>query len=67
MPRNEAYDAGRPAKIYVADSESDLVENPGWEMGIPIGDAETGLPCGEDSRMLSWRKLKVAVLTRGHS
>jgi len=26
----------------VADSESDIVENPGWEMGIRIGDAETG-------------------------
>lgn len=29
-------------KIYVADSESDNVQNPGWEMGIRIGDAETG-------------------------
>lgn len=28
--------------IYVADSESDNVENPGWEMGIRIGDAKTG-------------------------
>jgi len=28
--------------IYVADSESDDVENPGWEMGIRIGDAELG-------------------------
>ena len=28
--------------IYVADSESDNVQNPGWEMGIRIGDAETG-------------------------
>jgi sugar lactone lactonase YvrE len=28
--------------IYVADSESDDVQNPGWEMGIHIGDAETG-------------------------
>ena len=29
-------------QIYVADSESDDVENPGWEMGIRIGDARTG-------------------------
>ncbi len=29
-------------QIYVADSESDDVRNPGWEMGIRIGDARTG-------------------------
>ena len=29
-------------RIYVADSESDNVQNPGWEMGIRIGDANTG-------------------------
>lgn len=29
-------------RIYVADSESDNVQNPGWEVGIRIGDAETG-------------------------
>ena len=29
-------------RIYVADSESDDVQNPGWEMGIRIGDAEKG-------------------------
>lgn len=29
-------------RIYVADSESDDVQNPGWEMGIRIGDALTG-------------------------
>lgn len=28
--------------VFVADSESDNIENPGWEMGIRIGDAETG-------------------------
>ena len=28
--------------IFVADSESDDVQNPGWEMGIRIGDAKTG-------------------------
>jgi len=41
---------GRPSGIFidqqdrilVADSESDDVQNPGWEMGIRIGDAETG-------------------------
>ena len=29
-------------QIYVADSESDDVKNPGWEEGIRIGDAKTG-------------------------
>ena len=29
-------------QIYVADSESDDVQNPGWEMGIRIGDVRTG-------------------------
>jgi sugar lactone lactonase YvrE len=29
-------------QIYVADSESDGVNNPGWEQGIRIGDARTG-------------------------
>lgn len=28
--------------IYVADSESDNIQNPGWEMGIRIGDAHLG-------------------------
>ena len=30
-------------RIYVADSESDDVQNPGWEMGIRIGDVASGL------------------------
>ena len=29
-------------RIYVPDSESDDVQNPGWEMGIRIGDAASG-------------------------
>jgi sugar lactone lactonase YvrE len=29
-------------QIYVADSESDNQNNPGWEQGIRIGDAKTG-------------------------
>ncbi len=29
-------------QVYVADSESNNARNPGWEMGIRIGDAETG-------------------------
>ena len=41
---------GRPSGIYfdhldrivVADSESDDIENPGWDMGLRIGDAATG-------------------------
>jgi sugar lactone lactonase YvrE len=28
--------------VYVADSESDMNENPGWEKGIRIGDVDTG-------------------------
>jgi len=28
--------------IFVADSESNNVQNPGWEMGIRIGEAKTG-------------------------
>ncbi len=28
--------------IFVADSESDDVQNPGWEMGIRIGEVKTG-------------------------
>jgi DNA-binding beta-propeller fold protein YncE len=32
----------RNDRIYVADSESDDLQNPGWEMGIRIGDAATG-------------------------
>ncbi len=29
-------------RIYVADSESDDIQNPGWEEGIRIGDAKSG-------------------------
>ena len=29
-------------KIYVSDSESDNIQNPGYEMGIRIGDAKSG-------------------------
>ena len=39
-PSGIAFDTN--GQIYVADSESDNVQNPGWEMGIRIGDAETG-------------------------
>ena len=40
MPSDIAFDDN--GKIYVADSESDLEQNPGWEKGIRIGDVETG-------------------------
>lgn len=40
--------------IYVADSESGNVQSPGWEMGIRIGNADSGwvsyfvlLPAGD--------------------
>jgi sugar lactone lactonase YvrE len=39
-PSGIAFDNN--GQIFVADSESDDVQNPGWEMGIRIGDAETG-------------------------
>ena len=39
-PSGISFDAND--RIYVADSESDDVQNPGWEMGIRIGDARTG-------------------------
>lgn len=39
-PSGIAFDA--EDRIYVADSESDDVQNPGWAMGIRIGDAATG-------------------------
>ena len=40
MPSDISIDDNR--KIYVADSESDMTQNPGWEKGIRIGDVETG-------------------------
>ena len=39
-PSGISFDAH--GRVYVADSESDDVQNPGWEMGIRIGDAKTG-------------------------
>jgi len=39
-PSGIAFDA--KDQIYVADSESDDVQNPGWEEGIRIGDAKSG-------------------------
>jgi hypothetical protein len=42
MPSGIAFSANDEDLIYVFDSESDNVENPGWEMGIRIGDAATG-------------------------
>ena len=39
-PSGISFDA--QGQIFVADSESDDIQNPGWEMGIRIGDARTG-------------------------
>ena len=39
-PSGIAFDGN--GNIYVADSESDIVENPGFELGIRIGEVETG-------------------------
>ncbi len=40
MPSDIAIDDN--GRIYVADSESDMTQNPGWEKGIRVGDIETG-------------------------
>ena len=39
-PSGIAFDGH--GRIYVADSESDDLQNPGWEMGIRIGEVKTG-------------------------
>ena len=39
-PSGIAFDS--KDQVYVADSESDDIENPGWEEGIRIGDAKSG-------------------------
>lgn len=39
-------------RIYVADSESDYIDNPGWEIGIWVGDAATGW--AEDFILFPW-------------
>ena len=39
-PSGVAFDANE--QIFVTDSESGTVRNPGWEMGIRIGNAQTG-------------------------
>lgn len=39
-PSGITFDAH--GRIYVADSESDNVQNPGFELGIRIGDAKSG-------------------------
>jgi DNA-binding beta-propeller fold protein YncE len=39
-PSGIAFDSND--RIYVADSESDNVQNPGYEMGIRIGEIDTG-------------------------
>ncbi len=39
-PSGIAFD--HEGRIYVPDSESDNVQNPGWEMGIRVGDANSG-------------------------
>lgn len=39
-PSGVAFDEN--GMIYVADSESDNLANPGWEMGVRIGDASQG-------------------------
>jgi len=39
-PSGIAFDSND--RIYVADSESDDVQNPGYEMGIRIGEIDTG-------------------------
>jgi hypothetical protein len=42
MPSGIAFSINDEDLIYVFDSESDNVENPGFEQGIRIGDAQNG-------------------------
>jgi sugar lactone lactonase YvrE len=42
MPSGIAFSANDEDLIYVFDSESDNVDNPGFEQGIRIGDALNG-------------------------
>ena len=43
MPSGIAFSVNDEDLIYVFDSESDNVDNPGFEQGIRIGDALNGL------------------------
>ena len=42
MPSGIAFSVNDDDMIYVFDSESDNVDNPGYEQGIRIGDAQSG-------------------------
>jgi hypothetical protein len=42
MPSGIAFSVNNDDLIYVFDSESDNVDNPGFEQGIRIGDAVSG-------------------------
>ena len=42
MPSGIAFSANDEDLIYVFNSESDNIENPGFEQGIRIGDALNG-------------------------
>ena len=42
MPSGIAFSVNDEDLIYVFDSESDNVDNPGFEQGIRIGDAQNG-------------------------
>jgi sugar lactone lactonase YvrE len=42
MPSGIAFSINNDDMIYVFDSESDNVDNPGFEQGIRIGDAQNG-------------------------
>ena len=42
MPSGITFSVNDEDMIYVFDSESDNVDNPGYEQGIRIGDARTG-------------------------
>ena len=42
MPSGIAFSINDEDMIYVFDSESDNVDNPGFEQGIRIGDAQNG-------------------------
>ena len=56
MPSDVVFDG--QGNVYVADSESDVNENPGWEKGIRIGKAKSGfvqyfIPDGGDNPQIT--------------
>ena len=60
-PSGIAFDTN--GQVFVTDSESDPVRNPGWEMGIRIGDAEMGWVT--DFIIYAWGDPRETIATSG--